>query len=103
MSFVRRERLTPAQLREAGHARIPPDLAVEVVSAHDLFTEVQVKAGEYLAAGVPLVWLVDPKAEQVLVYRGDGSAARLTAADMLSGGDVLPGFECRLAELFALD
>jgi hypothetical protein len=35
------------------------------------------------------------------VYRQGGSATGLTAADGLSGEDVLPGFTCRVEEFFA--
>lgn len=98
-SFITGARLSADQLNE-GHVKIPPDLAVEVVSPHDLFGEVQRKVGEYLRAGVRLVWVVAPEERTVLVHRPDGTASRLEEEDELSGEAVLPGFSCRVGDLF---
>ena len=61
----------------------------------------RVKADEYLGAGVPLVWIVNPDTRSIEVLRADGSTARLREAHELSGEVVLPGFTCRVGELFA--
>lgn len=78
----------------------PPDLAIEVVSPNDTLTEVQQKVSQYLTAGCRLVWVVEPGSRTVTVYRPDGTARLLRLADMLSGEEVVPGFELALAELF---
>jgi Uma2 family endonuclease len=83
-----------------GHIPIPPDLAVEVVSPNDLFYDVQQKVGEYLQAGVRLVWIVNPRTREVHVYRGDGGFQLLKNGDSLDGAEVVPGFRCPLAEIF---
>ena len=98
-SFIGRERFAPGQLAD-GYVRIAPDLAVEVISPNDLAGEVEQKVEEYLAAGVPLVWVADPTTRTVRVHRGDGSAARLRAGDELSGEAVIPGFRCAVRDLF---
>lgn len=77
-----------------------PDLAVEVVSPNDRFDEVFEKAQEWLAAGTRLVWVVLPRTKTVMTYRPDGQARILQEHDELSGEDVLPGFACRVQELF---
>lgn len=100
VSFVRKERLA-GEWRTAGFLRIVPDLVAEVVSPHDLAYEVDAKVIEYLAAGVRLVWVVNPEARTVRVHRADGSAAWLGIHDSLDGEDVLPGFRLPLSELFA--
>jgi Uma2 family endonuclease len=100
VSFVRAGRLPGAFVRR-GHMPAPPDLAVEVVSPNDSFSEVNAKAEEYLRAGVRLVWVVDPDTRAVSILRADGTATRLHANDELSGEDVLPDFSCLVAELFA--
>jgi Uma2 family endonuclease len=99
VSFIQAGRLS-AKDEPEGHCRIPPDLAAEVVSPNDLFEEVSVKVNEYLAAGVQLVWIVDPKAERVFIYRQNDTAAVLTNKDELDGEDVIPGFRCPVADLF---
>lgn len=58
------------------------------------------KIKEYLFYGVPLVWLVDPETRTVTEYRGTMRGTELDEADTLDGGDVLPGFSCKVAELF---
>jgi Uma2 family endonuclease len=99
LSFIRYGRLEGGQVPE-GHITVPPDLAVEVVSPSDRFAEVRAKVREYLAAGVPMVWVVDPAMRAVEVWREHGPPALLREEDELSGEDVLPGFSCRVGELF---
>jgi Uma2 family endonuclease len=99
-SFIRRGRL-PDDKPPLGWFHIHPDLVMEVVSPHDLATEIEDRITDYLQAGVPLMWVFYPKNRTVYAYRQGGSATRLTAADELSGEDVLPGFTCRVEESFA--
>jgi Uma2 family endonuclease len=100
VSFISRDRYPWEQLSEDGFATIPPDLAVEVVSPNDLVGELDEKIDEYLRAGVRLVWVVRPAARAVQVFRGDRSESWLWATDELSGEDVLPGFRCKVDDLF---
>lgn len=82
--------------------RIPPDLAVEVVSPSNTRAGIREKVLEYLAAGTRLVWVVEPRSRSVTAYRSRTDVSVLKEADTLSGLDVLPGFRLRLSELFAL-
>ena len=82
---------------------VPPDLAVEVLSESNTPREMRIKLAEYAAAGVNLVWYVDPDERQVTVYpkaRERGKKV-LGVADTLGGGSVLPGFALPVAEIFA--
>jgi len=99
ISFVRVGRL-PGNRIPRGHIRIAPDLAVEVVSPNDLFSEVHAKVDEYLGAGVPLVWVIEPTTRSALVYRQDGTLSLLRSPQELDGEAVLPGFRCPKAEIF---
>jgi Uma2 family endonuclease len=101
VSFIRRGRLADDRIPE-GHILIPPDLAVEVISPNDRFCEVDAKVSEYLAAGVPLIWVVNPETRTVLVLRSDRSGVRLEESDELTAAKLLPGFSCRVADLFSL-
>src|SRR5579885_3451928 len=100
VSFLRFGRL-PGDRLPPGHIPIPPDLAVEVISPNDLADEVDEKVEEYLGAGVRLAWVVHPQNRTVLIYRPNGSVSGLRERDELDGEDVLPGFRCRVAEVFA--
>jgi Uma2 family endonuclease len=97
-AFVRTERL-PRQPRR-GYLDGAPDLAVEVTSPDDSVTKVHEKALLWLQHGARLVWVVEPEARRVSVYRPDRTIQLLDAAASLDGGEVLPGFRIAVAELF---
>ena len=99
VAFVRADRIPPGGVK--GFFQGPPDIAVEVVSPNDRASEVTAKAQDWLQAGCPLVWVVDPETRTVSVYRSRKEIAILTAADTLTGGDVLPEFSVLVAEIFA--
>lgn len=98
-AFVSRERAPADWSRH--FARYIPDLVAEVVSPNDTFTEVTEKVDDWLRAGVRVVWVVDPVQQTVRVYRPDQPVRVLRAEDTLSGEEVLPGFECKVSEIFA--
>jgi len=99
VAFVTRERV-PAEWEPEGFWLGASDLAVEVVSSSDRFDAVLEKVEEYLAAGVRLVWVVLPRTRSLMVYRSAREAKILHGKDDLSGEDVLPGFVCRVKEIF---
>jgi Uma2 family endonuclease len=99
-SVVLRDRLSTEQLEE-GFLTLPPDLAIEAVSPNDLAYEVEQKVEEYLGAGVCLVWVIYPTTRKIHIHRRDGSTAVVRSGDELAGEDVLPGFTCRVGDLFA--
>jgi Uma2 family endonuclease len=99
VSFTRRERL-PKGGPADGHGQISPDLVVEVVSPNEPVGKLQKKLDDFLAAGVPLIWVVYPESQTVFVQRQNGSGHRLKVGDVLDGEDVLPGFRLEVAALF---
>ena len=74
--FLRKEKGgTPEQIRQLKRLEIPPDIAIEVVSASEEETErLERKLRDYHRIGVPEVWLVYPeeRAVEVLVRAEDG-------------------------------
>ena len=98
-SFTRSGRLPDGPAQD--HATVVPDLVVEVVSAELKAGFLQAKIIDFLKAGVSLFWVIDPWTKIVEVNRQDGSARRLQVGDVLDGEDVLPGFHCEVAALFA--
>jgi Uma2 family endonuclease len=79
---------------------VVPDLAVEIVSASNEAYEVLEKLEDYFACGVRRVWVVYPPFLKVYDYASTTSVRILTRADLLSGGEVVPGFEVPLSQLF---
>ena len=76
-----------------------PDLAVEIVSPSDRTADIEEKVGQYVAAGVRLVWIVDPATGEAVEHR-PGVGARVIGADgVLDGAEVLPGFRLELADV----
>jgi Uma2 family endonuclease len=76
-----------------------PDLAVEVRSPNDSPRHVLDTVGEYLAAGVRLVWVIDPEGRSAAAHRSPTDVREMGPGDALEGGDVLPGFVCPLSEI----
>ena len=99
VSFVSRERVPPEGPPE-GYWEIAPDLAVEVVSPNDAAAGVQSKVQMWLESGVRLVWVVYPGTRSVVVYESLKEISTFTAEDTLGGGAVVPGFECKVSEIF---
>jgi Uma2 family endonuclease len=99
-AFILAERIPPEGLPK-GFWNVVPDLVVEVVSPYDSASEVQVKIREWLEAGARLLWIIYPSRKVVNVIRSLADREELGIGDVLDGGDVLPGFTCRVARLFA--
>jgi Uma2 family endonuclease len=99
VSVFEKERFTLEHMLE-GFVTIAPNLAVEVVSTNDEVAELNEKIEDYLAAGVPLIWVIDPANEIAFIHRKDGSVTKLHRNDALTGENILPGFTCKVAELF---
>ena len=76
-----------------------PDLAIEVISPSNDAADIRLKIRQLLNAGTAMVWTVYPDLRLVDVHRR-GGATTLNEADLLSGGDVLPGFEIPVRDIF---
>ena len=81
-----------------GAVTVPPLLAVEILSPDDVYGLVQEKVFTYLSAGVQIVWVVDPVARNVTIYR-PGATPELTFQHLADR--LLPGFHLSLQSLFA--
>lgn len=78
----------------------PPDLAVEILSPSNRYSEIQEKVTEYLEGGSRLVWVVDPRKRSVTDYRSRHAVRVLTGREELDGDPVLEGFRLPLGDLF---
>ena len=97
--FFSSEKIPPGE-RVTGYYEEVPDLVVEVASPSDSVREVNDKARMWLSYGTRLVWVLHPNRRSVDVHPLGGTVATLTNEDTLNGGDVLPGFECSLSDIF---
>jgi Uma2 family endonuclease len=100
IAFIRQERVS-AQEGPGGYWPGAPDLAAEVISPGDLYTEVAEKVEDWLDAGTRMVVVIDPRKRHVTIYRSKTEVEFLTEADTLNGGEVVPGWQLPVAEIFA--
>ena len=77
-----------------------PDLAIEIISRSNTPAEIQRKLSEYFKAGVRLAWVIDPRKRTARVHTSARRSRLIREHQSLDGGDVLPGFSVRLADLF---
>ena len=77
-----------------------PDVAIEVVSPGDSYSDLQEKALEWLVAGARLVLVVDPRRRTVTAYRAPERIVELSAGQMLDASDGVPGWSIPVEELF---
>lgn len=82
------------------YANEPADLVAEVLSPSNTKQRMTHKIREYFDSGVRLVWVVHPEERTVTVYTKPGDGTVLWEDATLTGGDVLPGFTCPVADLF---
>ena len=99
ISYISSERM-PLKVRVSDYSEIVPDLAVEVVSFNETLREVNDKGRMWFSYGVPLVWIAAPNQRTVHVHPRDSATIVLGENDTLDGGNVLPGFSCRVGEIF---
>ena len=76
-----------------------PDLAVEILSPRNLATDIDLKIDQLLNAGARAIWIVHPKTRKILVHTAL-EIREFREGDVLSGGDILPGFSIKLADIF---
>lgn len=99
VSFVSRER-AEATAEERGFFPGAPDLAVEVISPNDRYSEIKEKMSDWLRAGTQMVVVIDPHQRTATVYRAPDDICMLTEGDVLDGGTVVPGWRMPLADVF---
>ncbi len=98
VAFVRAERLEAA---EHGFYRGAPDLAVEIISPSDRYTEVEEKVAIWLEYGTRMVVVVNPRRRSLTVHRSATVVRHLTMDDQFDGEDVVPGWGVAVRDLFA--
>lgn len=88
----------PPKVSPEGYLESVPDLVVEVRSKNDTRAELERKAGEYLAAGAKLVWVIDSIQSEAIVYEAGHPPRTLGPGDDLTAGTIIPGFRLAVAD-----
>ncbi|MCK6579590.1 MAG: Uma2 family endonuclease [Anaerolineae bacterium] len=87
-------------LTTQGTADFIPDICIEIHSPGDRLKQAREKMQFYLAHGAKFALLLRPRRRVVELYPAEGDYEFLTAEDMLTFGDLLPGFAVPVASLF---
>jgi len=98
--FVRNRLPDPTSPVDREEVSTPPDLAVEILSPGQTVGELSRKLRSAIRRGVRLGWLIDEARRNVHVFHPAKKPQVLRAGDVLSGGEVLPGFALAIDELF---
>lgn len=97
--YIRSGRLLESSIPE-GFLELAPDLAVLIVPPGTAGQDTSDRVGDFLAAGTPLVWVLQTNPQQVVVHAPDGLARTLAGDAALEHPEVLPGFRCAVADPF---
>lgn len=81
----------------------PPDLAAEVLSPGDTYSEVHDKVLAWLAAGCQVVLVVDPSTERVTRYRGSDDVVTFSDEERVDCAPAMPGFAPAVTQLLATE
>ncbi|MBI4328190.1 MAG: Uma2 family endonuclease [Chloroflexi bacterium] len=103
VSYVSKARLKEIMVAPEKFLYGAPDLAVEVFSPSDTLDIIERKLDQYFHYGTRLAWVVDPQRRTVSVHALDAVTKLSRSSDTLGGGEVLPGFKCKLGRIFDLD
>ena len=99
LSFTRESRLPDGKV-PASFGDAAPDLCVEIISPSERPAEIASKLRDYFDSGASVVWHVFPETQSVTVWTSPTEARTLNAGDTLDAGDPLPGFSCRVRDIF---
>ena len=100
VAFARRERIPEGGVPK-GYWLGAPDLAIEIISLGNTYTEVEDKVKAWLEAGAQMVIVANPRNRTLKVHRSLTDLTVLAEADTLDIPDVVAGFRCVVADLFA--
>ncbi len=100
VSYYSEERM-PLDSDVIAYNELPPEWAIEVRSPHDRRRAVREKIEEYFDAGVRLVWIAEPEDRTITAYTSPTESKAFFSGDTITGGGVLPRFECLVSNFFS--
>jgi Uma2 family endonuclease len=83
-----------------GYFETPADLIVEVAGYSNPPKRLQEKIEDYLNMGCRRVWAIHPNQRTLSIYRSMDAVRELNENDTVEDAEVLPGFTCKVADLF---
>lgn len=107
--------LGPADLRAPDLALVPPERipaqtdvfarempvwVAEIVSPGNRRREVERKVQQYLAAGIGVIWVIDPTTETVRVIHAGGAEQLVRGGEVLAEPEIFPDLEFPASALF---
>ena len=100
VSFISWARFPDQSLPRRPIPSLVPDLAVEILSETNTKREMDAKLKRYFESGVRMVWYIDPSTRSAVNYLGIDLSEEIGPDGTLLGGNLLPGFQLSLANLF---
>ncbi|HEX7859249.1 MAG TPA: Uma2 family endonuclease [Verrucomicrobiae bacterium] len=101
VSFIAKARLVGMKRPAKQFFPGAPDLLVEVLSPNNTRREMEERLRDFFESGAQLAWIIDPETETAEICNSLSDRRLLGPGGELDGEDVLPGFRCKLSELFA--
>lgn len=98
LTYISYERL-PASWKRNEACPAIPELVIEIISPDQTMKQLENKAKDYLAAGVPRVWVVNPEVINIKVFLPDGSSQVYTD-DTPIVDTLLPGLQLTTKQVF---
>lgn len=102
VSYTRKERFPGGHAPET-FGDLTPDLCVEVISPSEKPADMARKVREYFGGGAEQVWHLFPEEQRMVVFTSPTETRALSAEDALTAEDILPGFSCRVSDLFVME
>jgi Uma2 family endonuclease len=78
-----------------------PALIIEVLSPSDRLGKVMQRVTRFLDRGTSLVWVLDPEARNLTVYRSEQPPIVYEGTEEVTGFDLLPDLKIRVTDFFA--
>jgi Uma2 family endonuclease len=98
VSWIEKSRLEGISLEQL--CPVVPDFVIELRSTTDGLKPLQEKMREYRRLGVRLGLLIDPKNQQVEIYRPGQDPEILESPESIDCGEVMPGFVLSMSRIF---
>jgi Uma2 family endonuclease len=98
VSWIEKSRLEGIEI--VGFIPVVPDFVIELRSATDNLKPLQEKMQEYQRLGVKMGLLVNPKNQQVEIYRSEQETEILESPAEINCNEVIPGFVLSMSRIW---